>query len=94
MLAKVSDITLSIDIFSSHFFTVTQNSSHIKLAVSKSIEEVTQAIILFVNNVLISSHNGTHIFSENSFTVILFHIKISCFFTRVADAFCCFGAPV
>jgi hypothetical protein len=43
-------------------------------------------MILFINNFLITSHNGTHIFSENSLTVIISHIVILSFFIIVLDA--------
>jgi hypothetical protein len=71
--------------------TVTQNSAAIKDAVSKSKLAVIQSINLFCIKTFINSGKGTHIFSENSFTVIFWSITISCFFFKVPEVVACFG---
>jgi hypothetical protein len=66
----------------SFFFKATHNSSAINEAVSKSRLAFNQVMIPFPISFFITSGRGTHIFSENSFTVICSSIVTSVFFTR------------
>lgn len=73
------------------FSRVTPNSSQINWAVSKSILAWAATIILFIKRTFITSGRGTHIFSENSFTVIVSHKVIVSFFLRLSDTLYVFG---
>jgi hypothetical protein len=75
----------------SFFFTSIPKSQAINAAVSKSNDAVTPFMILFWIKAFITSGNGTPIFSENSFTVILSLIVISIFLTRLADVVAIFS---
>ena len=70
----------------SFFLTSTLNSPAINAAVSKSNDAVTHFIILFSNNFFMTSCKGTHIFSENSLTVMFGLMVISCFLTKFSEA--------
>jgi hypothetical protein len=75
----------SIDILQASLFTFTPNSSQIRAAVSKSMVELIFTMILFAMNFFINSGNVTHIFSENSFTLIESPRIISCFLISVPE---------
>jgi hypothetical protein len=69
----------------SFLLTSTPNSAQISEAVSKSNDELIHVMILFSISFFIISTRETHIFSENSFTVILSSINNSDFLTKLAD---------